>query len=109
MERPTGAVAILITASSPAEGEKLAEALVAEKLVACVNRLEGVSSVYWWEGRVERASEVLLIAKTRGELAGKVVARVKALHSYTVPEVVALPIVAGNPDYLKWIDEVTGG
>lgn len=107
MGETTGYVAVLITASSPEEGGKLAEALVEEKLVACVNRVEGVSSVYWWEGKVERSTEVLLIAKTRGDLAEKVVARVKALHSYTVPEVVALPVVAGNPDYLRWIDEST--
>ena len=108
MKDRTGAVAVFITASSREEAVRLAEALVAEKLAACVNRVDGVSSVYWWKGKVERAEESLLIAKTRGDLVGKLIARVKELHSYTVPEVIVLPIKEGNPDYLKWIDEVTG-
>jgi len=104
----TGAVVVFITASNREEAARLAEALVSEKLAACVNRVDGVSSVYWWEGKVEHAAESLLVAKTRGDLVEKLVARVKELHSYTVPEVIALPILAGNPDYLKWIGEVTG-
>ncbi len=108
MKDANGAVVVFITASSREEAAKLAEALVAEKLAACVNRVDGVSSVYWWEGKVEHAVESLLIAKTRGDLVEKLAARVKELHSYTVPEVIALPILSGNPDYLKWIAEVTG-
>jgi len=98
---------ILITAPNPEEGQKIAEALVAEKLAACVNLVEKVSSIYWWQGKVERDTETLLIVKTQWALVDQLIARVKELHSYTVPEVIALPIERGNPDYLKWIDEVT--
>lgn len=98
---------VLITASSPDEGARIAGALVDERLAACVNRLDGISSVYWWKGKVEHEQETLLIAKTRGELVERLIARVKELHSYSVPEVIALPIEAGNPDYLNWIAEET--
>ena len=98
---------VMITASSPDEGARIAEALVGERLAACVNRVDGISSVYWWKGKVERESETLLIAKTRGELVERLIARVKELHSYSVPEVIALPIEAGNADYLMWIAEET--
>ncbi len=98
---------ILITAPSPEEGQKIAEALIAEKLAACVNLVEKVTSIYWWQGKVERDTEALLIVKTKWALVDQLIARVKELHSYTVPEVIALPIERGNPDYLKWIDEVT--
>lgn len=78
-----------------------------ERLAACVNRLAGVASVYRWKGKVERANEVLLVIKTSRRNLGRLIARVRALHSYTVPEVIALPIVAGNPDYLTWIGTET--
>lgn len=98
---------LFITAPNPQEGLKIAEALVAEKLAACVNVVEKVTSIYWWQGKVERDAEALLIVKTKSSLVEALTARVKQLHSYTVPEVIALPIERGNPDYLKWIDEVT--
>jgi len=103
-----GPVVVFITASGAEEGARIAEALVADKLAACVNRIDGISSVYWWKGGIERSAESLLIAKTSAYLVENLIARVKELHSYAVPEVIALPIGAGNPDYLKWIDEVTG-
>jgi periplasmic divalent cation tolerance protein len=108
MEVMNGPVVVFITASGAEEGARIAESLVAEKLVACVNRIDGISSVYWWKGKIERSSESLLIAKTNGDLVEGIIARVKEMHSYAVPEVIAVPIGAGNPDYLKWIDEVTG-
>jgi len=98
---------VFITASSPAEGKTIADALVNEKLAACVNQVPGISSTYSWQGKVERATEVLLIAKTGWPLVNPLIARVKELHSYTVPEVIALPIAHGNPAYLRWIDETT--
>ena len=107
MEANTGMKVVLITASSPDEGARIAESLVAEKLAACVNRLDGLSSVYWWKGKMEHETESLLIAKTRGDLVELLIARVKELHSYSVPEVIALPIEAGNPEYMKWIEEET--
>jgi len=103
----TGMKVVLITASSPDEGARIAEALVSERLAACVNRVDGISSVYWWKGKMERGTESLLIAKTRGELVERLIARVKEMHSYSVPEVISLPIEAGNHDYLMWIAEET--
>lgn len=99
------AFVILVTVPDVGEGGKVADALVGEKLAACVNMIESVSSIYWWKGKVERGAEALLVIKTRSSLVERVVARVRELHSYEVPEVVALPIEAGNPDYLKWLDE----
>ena len=98
--------AVLVTAANSGEGDKIQEALVKEKLAVCVNLLP-VSSCYSWKGKIEKEKEVLLIAKTKTSLLDKLIARVKELHSYKVPEVIALPIVKGNPGYLKWIGEVT--
>jgi periplasmic divalent cation tolerance protein len=101
------AIVILITASSPEEGAKIAQTLVAEHLVACVNSIPGIRSFFFWEGKAQEAAEVLLVCKSRMALMAKVVERVKLLHSYTVPEIIALPIVAGSPDYLAWVKDST--
>jgi periplasmic divalent cation tolerance protein len=100
-------VVILVTVTSPAEGSKIGRALVEEKLAACANMIEGLTSVFMWKGKVEEAKECQLIIKTRTQLLPDVIARVKDLHSYDVPEIIALPIIDGNPSYLQWIDEVT--
>jgi periplasmic divalent cation tolerance protein len=94
---------LYVTASNADEAKKIGEALVQERLVACANVLAPIASIYWWQGQVQRESEAVLIAKTRAELVEHVIARVKALHSYTVPCVVSLPIEQGNPDFLGWI------
>jgi len=98
---------IYMTAASPEEAHKVGRALVEERLAACMNVIPGMSSCYWWQGKIEEARETVLIAKTRRELVERLTARVKALHSYSVPCVVALPILGGNPDYLRWIEEET--
>lgn len=85
------------------QAASIARALVAEKLAACVNLVPGVASVYRWKGRVEEAREVLLLIKSRRALSRRLVARVRALHSYEVPEVVTVPIASGNPAYLRWV------
>jgi periplasmic divalent cation tolerance protein len=103
-----GHVVVLITTASPDEGARIGRALLDERLAACVN-LTPVRSAYWWQGRVEEAGETLLIVKTLDRLVDALTARVRALHSHTVPEVIALSIVAGNPDYLRWIEESVGG
>jgi len=95
---------IYVTAANAEQAKTIAEALVRERLVACANFLAPVASIYWWQGQVQRDTEAVLIAKTRAELVERVIARVKALHSYTVPCVVSLPIEAGNPDFLAWIE-----
>lgn len=94
---------LYITAGSAEEAARLARALVEERLVACANVLPGITSFYWWEGAVQEEGEVALFAKTPADRVEAVIARVKALHSYSCPCVVALPILGGNPDFLAWI------
>lgn len=98
-------VVIFVTASSKGEAEKIANKLVEEKLAACVNIVSNVESVFWWEGKVDRANEVLLMVKSREENVPEIITTVKSLHSYDVPEIIALPISAGFEPYLKWINE----
>ena len=98
---------LYMTAPNADEARKIGEALVQERLVACANVLGPISSIYWWQGQVQRDTEAVLIAKTRVDLVERTVARVKELHSYTVPCVVSLPIEQGNPDFLRWIDAET--
>ena len=101
------AVVIFVTTSSSAEAEKIGRALVAEKLVACANILSPVRSIYRWQGKICDEPEALMVLKTRSGQVKKIIQRVRALHSYTVPEIIALPIIAGSKDYLSWIREVT--
>ena len=99
----TDSIVILVTAGSEAEAEKIATALVEEQLAACVNILSPIRSIYCWEGKVVDDREWLLLIKTRAARFAAVEARVKALHSYQVPEVIALPIVAGAEGYMRWL------
>jgi periplasmic divalent cation tolerance protein len=98
-----GACICYVTAGSREEALAIGRALVEERLAASVNVLDGTTSIYWWQGKLEQAQEAVLIAKTRAELFPALSARVKQLHSYDCPCVVALPIADGNPDYLAWI------
>lgn len=98
-------VVIYVTVGSAEEGERLARALVEEKLAACVNRVKSIESVYRWQGHVEKSEEELLIVKTRKDLFSAVEKRVRELHSYSVPEILALPVVAGSAAYLSWLGE----
>src|SRR5262245_3637173 len=103
-------IIVYVTAGSPAEGDRLARALVDERLAACVNRIAPVQSVYRWEGKLEQSEEQLLIIKTQKELFAALEKRVRELHSYSVPEIIALPIIDGSQDYLRWLaGETTGG
>lgn len=95
------------TAASVEEAEKIAKALVEEQLAACVNLFPGVRSIYRWQGQVEDGAEIFLVIKTQRHLVDALIRRVRALHSYSVPEVIALPIVAGSPDYLAWLADST--
>ena len=98
-------IVVLVTAGSAAEGERVARALVEERLAACVNRIAAVQSVYRWQGKVEQSAEELLVIKTRSDLFAALEKRVRELHSYSVPEVIALPITNGSEAYLKWLGE----
>ena len=100
---------VLMTAGSREEADQIANVLVTELLAACVNVLPGVTSVYRWEGEVQRDQEWLLVAKSTREVLDDLVRRVQALHSYDLPEVIALPVVGGSEAYLRWVDgEVHG-
>ena len=100
---------VLVTVGSADEGDRLARALVEERLAACVNRVKSVQSIYRWQGRVESGVEELLIVKTRRDLFPRVKERVQQLHSYSVPEIIALPIVEGSESYLRWLQEELSG
>jgi len=101
---------VLITVGSLEEAEKIAQALVERMLAACVNIIPSVTSVYRWQDEVQRDSEVLLIVKSRRDVFEQLTGCVKELHSYEIPEIIALPIVAGDVDYLRWLDSsVPGG
>ena len=95
---------VLMTAGSQQEADRIAETLVGEGLAACVNIVRGVTSVYHWQGEIQRDREWLLIAKTRREFLEELVERVHELHSYEVPEVIALPLSDGSERYLRWLD-----
>lgn len=96
-----------LTAASRSEALKIGSALVEERLAACVNVLGPVASVYRWDGKIARGSEVAFLAKTRRSLQRKLTARVRELHSYECPCVVFLPIRGGNPAFLRWLAHET--
>jgi periplasmic divalent cation tolerance protein len=100
----TDKIVILSTCGSAEEAERIAAALVESQTAACVNIVPGVSSIYGWKGTVERTTEWLLLIKTRRELFERVAAELRKLHSYQVPEIIALPVTAGSENYLAWID-----
>jgi len=102
MKEP-GYIVILITASSSEEAHKIAEVLLNQRKAACVNIVPGVSSLFWWQDKLDSAQESLLIVKTKASLLPEVISLVKEVHSYDVPEIIALPIIGGNQDYLEWI------
>jgi len=97
---------VLVTCGSAAEAKRIARALVEARLAACVNLLPGaVTSIYRWKGKVESARERLLLIKTSRNRLAKLQAAIGRLHSYDLPEIIALPIVAGSRAYLDWIEE----
>ena len=96
---------IFITAPGRKEAAVIADNLLKSKLVACVNTIPKITSRYRWKEKIEKAEECLLIAKTERRLFKAVEKSVKSIHSYSVPEIIAVPIEAGNPDYLTWISE----
>jgi periplasmic divalent cation tolerance protein len=98
---------VFVMAASEKEAATIARALVAERLAACVNIIGPVGSTYRWRGAVEDAREYLLVIKTRARLFPKVEQRVRELHSYEVPEVIALPITNGSRPYLEWLFQST--
>jgi len=104
-----GHIVVFVTAASSEEAARLGRTMVEERLAACANLVSAVASTYWWRGKIEQAGEALLIMKTRDDLLEPLQRRVCALHSYSVPEVIAMPIAGGNPEYLRWIDDSVRG
>jgi len=101
-------ILVYITASDKEEAEKIARQLLKRRQAACVNIVPEVNSHFWWQNGLDSTQECLLVVKTKDTLLPDIVKSVRKMHSYSVPEIIALPIVGGNPEYLDWIDsEVT--
>jgi len=100
----TDRIIVLITAGSEEEAHKIAKLLVNEKKAACVNIVPGVDSLFHWKGKIDSARESLLLVKTRASLLSEIISLIKEIHSYEVPEIIALPIIDGSDESLKWLD-----
>lgn len=105
MEQP---IVVLITAANPVEAGRLAELLVESRLAACVQIQTGVMSLYRYEGKIERAEEVIMLVKTTAAQFPQLELSVRANHSYETPEIVALPIIQGSAEYIQWLGENVG-
>ena len=103
MSGSPAAVVVYVTCSAPAQAEAIARHLIWERLAACANLIPGMRSLYRWQGALESAEETVLILKTTAGRVPALTERVKQLHTYTVPCVVAVPVVDGSPEYLAWI------
>jgi len=102
----TQSIVVLVTCGSVKEARRLSKALVRKRLAACVSMTANpIRSTYWWHGKVETATEVLMLVKTTRKRFGALEKEIRRLHSYETPEIIALPIVAGSKPYLKWLQE----
>jgi len=101
-------IVVLITAPSEDVAAEIARAIVGERLAACANIVKGIRSIYRWEGAVQDDPEALMVVKTHASLFDALERRVRELHPYTVPEIIAMPIVSGSKPYLDWISDSTG-
>jgi len=100
----TDKIVVLSTCGSAMEADAIARRLVEKRLAACVNLLPGAKSIYHWKGAVEESAEVMLVIKSSRELFSELRSELEKVHSYEVPELIALPIVDGSEQYLEWID-----
>ena len=100
-------IVVMITTGSEEEGVKIAEALLEERLIACANLIAGIRSLYRWKGQVCDDREILLLCKTERKLFSRLSNKVKSVHSYEVPEIIALSLVEGWQPYLEWIEQET--
>ncbi|MFA4888246.1 MAG: divalent-cation tolerance protein CutA [Candidatus Omnitrophota bacterium] len=97
-------IVVFVTCANREEARKIARALLEKKLAACVNIVGNIASFFWWEKKIDSAAETLLILKSNKACLSKIIKLVKSLHSYEVPEIIALPIIGGDKKYLNWID-----
>jgi periplasmic divalent cation tolerance protein len=104
LSEPSSHRLVYVTTADRAEALRIGRAVVERRLAACVNVIDPMRSIYWWQGTVESAEEAVLIAKTSAARLPALIEAVRSLHGYSCPCVVALPIVEGNPDFLAWID-----
>jgi periplasmic divalent cation tolerance protein len=105
---PATAVIVMVTVPDALTAVKIAESLLQQRLAACIHRFPAGQSMYRWQGKIETASEFTLLIKTHARCRSELVAAVQALHPYEVPEILALPVIAGLASYLNWIDDETG-
>jgi periplasmic divalent cation tolerance protein len=101
-------IIVLVATSNKREAEKIAKTLLDERLIACANIIGPAYSLFWWRGKIDEAKEHLILMKTRKDLFEKLSEIVKALHSYEIPEIIALPITEGFKPYIEWLDESLG-
>jgi periplasmic divalent cation tolerance protein len=99
-----GYIAVYVTVKEIEEARKIAKSLVKRRLAACVNILPEVESYFWWKDKLEAEKEIILLIKTKETLLPELIKSVKRLHSYSIPEIIALPITGGSRDYLEWMD-----
>ena len=104
MENP---LIVLVTVPSQKDGERIGRNLVEAKLAACVNIIPHICSIFFWQGKVETEDELLLLIKTMPDRLDALIEKVKKIHSYDVPEILALPVAAGSSDYIKWVEQST--
>ncbi len=98
-------IVVFITTDDAKEAQQISKVLLEQRKAACVNIISNVDSLFWWEGKLDSARENLLVVKTKASLLPEVINLVKKVHSYDVPEIIALPIVGGNQEYLDWIEK----
>ena len=101
-------IVVFITVADEEEARLISRVLLKQRKVACINIIPGVNSLFWWQEKIDSVEESLLVIKTRPVLLDEIIQLVKEIHSYDVPEIIALPIIGGNRDYLEWIDNETG-
>ena len=100
-------IVVFVTTKDEEEANTIAQKLLQEKLIACANIINNIKSIFSWQGKIDRADEALLILKSQQKFFSKLVKAVKSVHSYDVPEIIALPIMEGSEDYLNWIKTET--
>ena len=99
-------IVILVTAKDKNEASRIAQSLLEAQFIACATMIDAVESLFWWQGKIEASKETLLVLKAPQRLLRKIIQRVKSLHSYENPEIIALPIMGASNTYLQWIEGV---